>query len=205
MQSLPPRSWLLRLLLIAATFTTAFQQASQPLPAQTPESRQAAHASPPDTRLDRIEPVEAHEAPETFELVDGYRLELVAAEPLVNDPVAFCFDARGRLIVVEMRGYSERPEDLAGRVRRLSDRDGDGRMDTAETLIDELSWPTAVACWGDGVLVAVAPISCMRTDETRRSAGSPVLGEAMCKVSSTVFGGGSTIGSTAPRAAVARP
>lgn len=157
MQSLPPRSWLLRLLLIAATFTTAFQQASQPLPAQTPESRQAADASPPDTRLDRIKPVESHEAPETFELVDGYRLELVAAEPLVNDPVAFCFDARGRLIVVEMRGYSERPEDLAGRVRRLSDRDGDGRMDTAETLIDELSWPTAVACWGDGVLVAVAP------------------------------------------------
>lgn len=105
-------------------------------------------------RFDPLSPAEAHEA---FEVQPGYRVELVAAEPLVIDPVAYCFDARGRMIVVEMRGYSERADSYTGRVRRLTDVDGDGTMDEAETLIDGLSWPTAVACWGDGILVGVAP------------------------------------------------
>ena len=36
----------------------------------------------------------------TFTLAPGFRVELVAAEPLVNDPVAAEFDERGRLWVV---------------------------------------------------------------------------------------------------------
>ena len=108
-------------------------------------------------KLNRFDPLDVGDALERFEVAAGYRIELVAAEPLVIDPVAFCFDARGRLIVVEMRGYSERADAHTGRVRRLTDLNGDGRMDTAETLIDGLSWPTAVACWGDGILVGVAP------------------------------------------------
>lgn len=117
----------------------------------------AAEPTPIPQRLESIPPLEPEQAMETFELVDGYRIELVAAEPLVSDPIAFCFDGQGRLIVVEMRGYSERPDALAGRIRRLTDTDGDGRMDEAETLLENLSWPTAVACWRDGVVVAVAP------------------------------------------------
>ena len=108
-------------------------------------------------KLPRLEPLTPGEAHDSFEVIDGFRVELVAAEPLVTDPVAFCFDGRGRLIVAEMRGYSERRGSHTGRVRRLTDTDGDGRMDVAETLIDGLPWPTAVHCWGDGIVVGVAP------------------------------------------------
>src|SRR5688572_3475300 len=47
----------------------------------------------------------AQEAIETFNLPPGFRAEVVAAEPLVQQPVAMEFDPDGRLWVVEMRGY----------------------------------------------------------------------------------------------------
>lgn len=114
-------------------------------------------ADSPPTELPRIAPLSPQAALEAFQVAPGYRIELVAAEPLVVDPVAFCFDAAGRLIVVEMRGYSERPDDHAGRVRRLSDADGDGQFDHSEIIIEGLAWPTAVACIDGGILVAAAP------------------------------------------------
>ncbi len=114
-------------------------------------------AEEPSAVLERFQPLSPQEAQAAFEVAPGFRVELVAAEPLVIDPVAFCFDPAGRLIVVEMRGYSERADSMSGRVRRLIDRDGDGQMDDAETLVDGLSWPTAVQCWGEGIVVGVAP------------------------------------------------
>lgn len=112
---------------------------------------------PPSSKLDRFEPLTPEQALDSFEVADGFRIELVAAEPLVVDPVAFCFDAAGRMIVVEMRGYSERPDDQMGQIRRLTDSDGDGVMDHGETLAEGLSWPTAVECFQAGVVVATAP------------------------------------------------
>ena len=41
----------------------------------------------------------------TFRVPDDLAIELVASEPLVHDPVQAVFDARGRMWVVEMRGY----------------------------------------------------------------------------------------------------
>lgn len=38
----------------------------------------------------------------------------MAAEPLVRDPVAMAFDEDGRLLVVEMRGYSDSSRDAEG-------------------------------------------------------------------------------------------
>ena len=46
----------------------------------------------------------------TFETVDGFRMELVAAEPLVQSPVAAAFDADGNLYVAEMRDYPYKPK-----------------------------------------------------------------------------------------------
>lgn len=142
--------WLKRGLLAALALPAAISL-------QTAISMQAAEVPPTDPRLPRIDPLEPDAAVKAFDVAPGYRIELVAAEPLVVDPVAFCFDARGRLVVVEMRDYSERPNDRMGRLRRLTDTDGDGQMDEVETLAEGLSWPTAVACWGDGYLVAAAP------------------------------------------------
>jgi putative membrane-bound dehydrogenase-like protein len=107
--------------------------------------------------LPRIPPVEASQALGTFSVQPGYHLELVAAEPLVADPVAAAFDENGRLYVVEMRGYSEDPDDLLSRVRMLTDTDGDGRFDESVVFVDHLSWPTAITCYDGGVFIGDAP------------------------------------------------
>ncbi|HEX7446327.1 MAG TPA: PVC-type heme-binding CxxCH protein [Pirellulales bacterium] len=127
----------------------------KPLPAAEPTAKR----NEPDfsAELPRIAPTEAAEALTTFQVQPGFAVELVAAEPLVNDPVAAAFDEDGRLYVVEMRGYSEQPDDKLSRVRRLEDTDADGRFDQSTVLVDGLSWPTAVVCYGGGVFVADAP------------------------------------------------
>src|SRR5688572_17035673 len=74
--------------------------------------------------LPSFPPVAARDAVNTFQLRKGFRLELVAAESLVTDPIAFAFDGDGRLFVVEMNDYPERGEQLLGQVKRLEDTDG---------------------------------------------------------------------------------
>jgi putative membrane-bound dehydrogenase-like protein len=97
----------------------------------------------------------------TFRLVPGFKAELVAAEPDVIDPVAMCFDHKGHLYVCEMRGYPNggvgTGNETRGRVRRLTDRDGDGVFETSTVFADGLRFPMGVTPWRDGVLVAVAP------------------------------------------------
>ena len=97
-----------------------------------------------------------------FSTADGYRLELVAAEPLVQDPVAIDFDADGRMYVAEMRGYmpnlqgtgEDRP---VGRIVVLEDTDDDGRMDRKTVFLDSLVLPRAIKVLEHGVLVAETP------------------------------------------------
>src|SRR5262245_42165700 len=74
--------------------------------------------------LVRVPPISVEEAQKSFELADGFRMELAAAEPLVVDPVAMAFDEAGRLYVVEMIDYSERDQERLGRVCLLTDTDG---------------------------------------------------------------------------------
>ena len=89
----------------------------------------------------------------------GYRIELVASEPMVQDPVAMQFDGEGRLWVVEMRGYMQDLDrsgvnDPIGRVSVLEDGDGDGIMDKSTIFLDQLVLPRAIAIHPDGVLIA---------------------------------------------------
>lgn len=107
--------------------------------------------------LPRIPATEPDRALATFQTLPGLRLELVAAEPLVRDPVALSFDERGRLYVVEMCDYSEQDKDFLGVIRRLEDTDNDGRFDKSIVFADKFSWPTAVICYGGGVFVGAAP------------------------------------------------
>ncbi|TDG14101.1 DUF1080 domain-containing protein [Seongchinamella unica] len=102
------------------------------------------------------------EALQSFRVAPGFEVELVAAEPLVEDPVAMAWDAGGRLYVVEMRGYmpdayGTGSEDPVGQVVRLTDSDGDGRMDRSEVFLDRLVNPRAVAVVNEGVLIAEPP------------------------------------------------
>ena len=90
----------------------------------------------------------------------GLKIELVAAEPLVVDPVAFDWGPDGRLWVVEMRDYPRGMDGKGkpgGRVKVLTDTDGDGRYDKADVFLDDLPFPTGVKVWRNGVLVTAAP------------------------------------------------
>lgn len=107
--------------------------------------------------LPRIPPKTPEEEIQSFEVQPGFTVELVAAEPLVADPIAFAFDTRGQLFVVEMKDYSEQETECLGSIALLSDTDNDGKMDQRSTFVDGLSWPTAIWPWRDGVLVAEPP------------------------------------------------
>ena len=112
---------------------------------------------------DRLPPPPVHSPTEelkTFQLAEpDCRIELIAAEPMVQDPVAIAFDGNGRLWVAEMRGFMRDIDrtgvnDLSGRVSVLEDLDGDGRMDKATVFADQLVLPRALSIQPDGVLVA---------------------------------------------------
>ncbi len=95
----------------------------------------------------------------TFQLVPGLRIELVAGEPLVEDPVVITFDEDGRLWVVEMRGFMPdidgNGEDARiGRISILWDDDEDGLMDRRTTFMDSLVLPRSLAIVKGGALVA---------------------------------------------------
>jgi putative membrane-bound dehydrogenase-like protein len=114
-------------------------------------------------------PVEPQKAAKTFHVLDGFEMQLIAAEPLVTDPVALTYDADGRAYVCEMNDYpytdkaahkpsQENPTDAhIGKVRLLTDTDGDGTFDKATVFAEGLSWPTGAACWKGGIFVTATP------------------------------------------------
>ena len=81
----------------------------------------------------------------------GFEVELVAAEPLVQSPIAFAWGPDGKFWVVEMGDYplgldgKGRP---GGRIKFLEDTDGDGKYDKATVFLENLEFPTGVLPWG---------------------------------------------------------
>ncbi len=106
----------------------------------------------------------ADEALRATRVSDGYHVDLVAAEPLVQDPINLAFGIDGRVWVVEMSDYPLGVKD-GGRVKWLRDQDGDGRLDQVQDFLDKLSYPTSVMPWRDGTLVIVAPDILFAHDE----------------------------------------
>jgi putative membrane-bound dehydrogenase-like protein len=98
----------------------------------------------------------------TFTLAPGFRMELVAAEPLIQDPVVIAFDADGRVWAAEMTSYmpdayghgEDKPD---GRIVILEDTDGDGRLDKRSVWLDGLVLPRALLPLRDGALVGAPP------------------------------------------------
>jgi putative membrane-bound dehydrogenase-like protein len=90
----------------------------------------------------------------------GFKAELVAAEPLVQSPIAMAWGPDGKLWVVEMGDYplgidgKGRP---GGKVKFLESTKGDGRYDKVTVFLDNLPFPTGVLSWRKGVLVTCAP------------------------------------------------
>jgi putative membrane-bound dehydrogenase-like protein len=121
--------------------------------------------------LPRGKPTEAADAIKTFKLADGYRIELVAAEPLVASPVDLAFDEDGRLWVVEMVDYPFNESEgnpAQGRVVRLEDKDGDGAFDTRIVVADKISCPTGLGLWDGGAYVTAPPVLLYVKDGVRK-------------------------------------
>src|SRR5688572_11173325 len=108
--------------------------------------------------LDDPPPKSPQESLASIKVRPGFKVELVASEPLVTDPIAFDWSADGKLWVVEMSDYplgiNGKP---GGKVRYLEDVDGDGRYDRSTVFLAGLKYPTGVMPWRDGVIVSAAP------------------------------------------------
>lgn len=105
-------------------------------------------------------PLAPAEAQKLFKLPPGLRIELVAAEPQIESPVAMAFAPDGKLWVVEMRDYPNGPakgQPPQGRIKILDDKDGDGFFESSRIFADELLFANGLMHWKDGVIVTAAP------------------------------------------------
>ena len=130
--------------------------------AQLPASFKAA----PGT--EGVRPLEPKDALRSFRTKPGLVVELVAAEPLVQDPVAMDWGPDGKLWVCEMHDYPSGTDNNwqpGGRVKFLDDRDGDGSYEHAVVFADRIPFPTGVMAWNGGVLICAAPDILFARDE----------------------------------------
>jgi mono/diheme cytochrome c family protein/glucose/arabinose dehydrogenase len=156
---------------IAATVATgvAFQQASQWPPALQPMPASSAPISP-------------EEEMKTFFLPPGYHVELVASEPMIQDPILMDFDPDGRMWVIEVPNYmtemnpsNEKEREQTGRIVVLEDTNNDGKMDKRTVFVDKLVLPRALKVLDRGVLVAEPPNLWLFKDDGTHHAGAKEL------------------------------
>ncbi len=105
-------------------------------------------------------PLTPEQAVATFQLDPGLKIECVAAEPMVASPVAVAWDEKGRMYVVEDRGYPTGPgkgQKPVGQVVLLESSRHDGHYDKRTVFADGLTFPNGVMCWRGGVFVTCAP------------------------------------------------
>ena len=98
---------------------------------------------------------------DSFQIEEGMRIDLIVAEPLVVDPVAFVFDEDRYMYVVEDRGYPDPVEGGAptrlGRIALLKDTNGDGKYDKRTEFAEGLTYPNGILPWKGGVFVTCSP------------------------------------------------
>jgi len=116
----------------------------------------------PKEKIPPSPPLPPDEALKQFKIQPGFKVELVASEPMIQVPTIIQFDPAGRLWVVEMRGFMATPDGAGetnpvSRISILEDTDGDGRMDRHKVFLDGLVMPRALLLVNGGALVCEPP------------------------------------------------
>lgn len=145
--------------------------ASRPAPAQKPALVPHGQDAPPGPPLSPAEAIQKMTVP------PGFRVELVASEPDIVNPVAMTFDERGRIWITESLEY---PRRSAGpgkdRVKVLESTRGDGTYDKITVFADGLNIPSGIAVGHGGVWVANAPdILFYKEGPDGKAAGKPEI------------------------------
>ncbi len=115
---------------------------------------------PPQLRTSNAPFLTPVEAVKKMSVPDGFEVSVFASEPDIAEPIAFCFDDRGRLWVAENFNYQTRrqhTEDHVSRIQILEDTDGDGTFDRKKTFTDKLTFTSGIACGFGGVFVGSPP------------------------------------------------
>lgn len=104
-------------------------------------------------------PLSPEESMKTIHLPEGYKLELVASEPMIQEPVAIAWDGNGAMYVAQMKTYMQdinaTDENLPiSSIVRLEDTDNDGKMDKRTVFIDSLVLPRMILALDDRLVVA---------------------------------------------------
>lgn len=120
------------------------------------------YAAGADSPVNPGQPLSPEDGLKSIRVKDGFEVQLVAAEPLVMDPVAIAWGADGKLWVVEMADYpvgaDGNPAPPNGsRIRFLQDSDDDGAYDKSTLFMNGVSFPNGILPWRKGVLVTAAP------------------------------------------------
>jgi len=116
------------------------------------------------------------EAVKKFTAPEGFSVDLIAAEPDIVQPIAFCWDARGRIWVVEAKTYPTRRgkppaddtakptdaqlADIFGgedRILIFGDEDGDGKFEMRKVFAEKLNLVSGIELGFGGVYVGAAP------------------------------------------------
>lgn len=114
-------------------------------------------ASPKEASADPL--LSPQEALAKFTVPEGFSVDLIAAEPDIVQPIAFCWDPRGRIWVVEGMTYPTRAKDGEGKDRILifADEDGDGAFETRKVFAEGLNLVSGIELGFGGVYVGAAP------------------------------------------------
>ena len=111
------------------------------------------------------------QAVDAMTIKEGYQVNVWASEPMMTQPLAFCWDHRGRLWVAENRDYENRGEgfsnDGTSRILILEDTDRDGQADSRKVFLEGIAFPAAIAVGFDGLYLGAPPNLLFVPDKNR--------------------------------------
>ncbi|MDO6602240.1 PVC-type heme-binding CxxCH protein [Arenibacter palladensis] len=105
------------------------------------------------------DPLSPEDSQKHIQLPEGFKAELYAAEPNIINPIAFTWDERGRLWVVQSKDYPHGlANDVGGdRITICEDTNGDGRADKFTDYATDQNLTTGITLVKGGAIVSQAP------------------------------------------------